>query len=87
MGTLAQLTILLNHGTSLDPKDNMKKSEDFLIVNLHARVNAAAENLLSEKSYDKVKDSAKDMEHNYGFFDPTKRFQGMTKYTYMLLRS
>ena len=65
----------------------MKGCKDFLIVNLHARVSAAAEKLLSEKSYDKVEDSAKDMEHNYVFFDPTKRFQGMTKYTYMLLRS
>ena len=86
MGTLAQLTILLKHGTSLDPEDNMKGCEDLLIVNLHVRVNAAEKPLL-EKSYDKVEDSAKDMVHNYVFFDPTKRFQGMTKYTYMLLRS
>ena len=79
--------MLLNRGASLDPEDNMKGCKDFLIVNLHARVNAAAEKLLSEKSYDKVEDSTKDMEHIYVFFDPTKRFQGMTKYTYMLLRS
>ena len=87
MGTMAQLTILLNHGASLDPERNMKGCEDILIINLHARANATAEKLLSEKCYDKVEDSAKDMEHNNVFFDPTKRFQGMTKYTYILLRS
>ena len=81
MGTLAQLKILLNHGGSLDPEDHMKGREDFLIVILHAHVNAAAEKLLSEKSYDKVEGLAKAIMHSFIFSDPAKRFQGMTKYT------
>ena len=73
MGTLAQLKILLNRGGSLHPEDNMKGCEDFLMVILHAHVNAAAEKLLSEKCYDKVEDLAKAIIHNYIFFDPAKK--------------
>ena len=65
---------------NLDPEDNMKGCEDFLIVILHAHVNTIAEKLLSEKPYDKVEDLAKAIMHNFIFFDPAKRFQGMTKY-------
>ena len=59
MGTLAQLKILLNLGASLDPDNNMKGYEDFLTVILHAHVNAAAEKLLSEQSYENVEDLSK----------------------------
>lgn len=73
MGTLAQLKILLSCGESLDPEDNIKGCEDFLMVILHAHVNAAAENLLSGKCYDEVEDLAKVIIHNYIFFDPVKK--------------
>lgn len=75
MGTLSQLKILLNRGASLDPEDNMKGYEDFLMIVLHAHVNAAAEKLLSEQSYDKVEDLAKAIVHNYVFFDPAKKIK------------
>ena len=72
MGTLAQLKILLNRGASLDPENNMKGCEDFLSVILHAHVNAAAEKLLSEQSYDNVEDLSKAIVQNYICFDPMK---------------
>ena len=72
MGTLAQLKILLNRG-ALDPDDNMKGCEDCLTVVLYAHVNAAAEKLLSEKSYENVEDLSKAMVQNYICFDPMKK--------------
>jgi len=73
MGTLAQLKILLSRGASLDPADNMKGCEDFLTIVLYAHVNAAAEKLLSEKSYDKVEDLSNAILQNYVCFDPSKK--------------
>ena len=73
MGTLAQFKVLLNRGASLDPEDNMKGCEDFLTIVLHAHVRAAADNLLSRNSYDKVEDLSKAILESYVCFDPMKK--------------
>ena len=51
----------------------MKGCEDFLTVVLYVQVNAAAEKLLSEKSYENVEDLSKAIVQNYICFDPMKK--------------
>lgn len=72
-GTLAQFKVLLNCASLLDPEVNVKGCEDFLMIILHAHVNAAAEKLLFQQSYQKVEDLAKAIIQNFVFFDPDKK--------------
>ena len=64
---------MLNCAASLDPEVNMKGCEDFMMIILHAHVNAAAEKLLSQQSYQNVEDLAKAMLQNFVSFDPDKK--------------
>ena len=51
-GTLYQLRNLLNRtGVPMDPADNMKGAEDFLLVVLHSHIVAAANIILSDEDH------------------------------------
>lgn len=52
MGTLFQLKGLINRtGVPLDPSDNMKGAEDFLLVSLFSHIIAAAKTILATNSH------------------------------------
>ena len=66
-GTLYQLKNLLNRtAVPLDPSDNMKAAEDFLLVVLHSHIVAAAKAILDEsEAIDDVLSLSKTIVENY----------------------
>ena len=76
-GTLFQLKNLLNRtAVPADPGDNMKASDDFLLVVLHGYVIAAAKTLLSGETAKDVSSLAKNIVDSYVRIDipsPTAR--------------
>ena len=54
-GTLYQIRNILNRsGVPVDPGDNMKGAEDFLLVVLHGHIISAAKNILSDSDMPSV---------------------------------
>ena len=62
--------MLINYSCNIDPAKNVKASEDFLLITLHAHVIGAAKKVLSECQFNSVQDLAKEIVMRYVFFDP-----------------